>query len=148
MRFYLNRSIEIKQNGSRTQHSDNFNKNKPSKVKTQRPKITLGYLLDYFYTNTSEITQETPLFHEFIEYLKTNPNYVNYFKNRTFLQYAPAKLTELAYAQISPGLDFQNYGREIEINPKIGISVINSLDELDLTLESTYDEDVLINTQY
>ena len=75
MRFYLNRSIEIKQNGSRTQHSDNFNKNKPSKVKTQRPKITLGYLLDYFYTNTSEITQETPLFHEFIEYLKKKQDY-------------------------------------------------------------------------
>ena len=141
MRFYLNRAIKIKQiKENRTKQNPNFNK---SKVKRERPKITLEYLLDYFYANTSEIIQETKLFHEFIVYLKTNPNYVNYFKNRIFLQYAPAKITEIIYAQISPGLDFQNYGREIEINPKVGINIINSLDEFDLTLEPNYDEEQL-----
>ncbi len=80
--------------------------------------------------------------------MKTNSNYVNYFKNRTFLQYAPAKLTEIIYAQISPGFDSQNYGCEIEIDPQLGINILNSLEELDLTLEPNYDEDMLSNTQY
>ena len=105
-------------------------------------------MLDYFYTNTTGIVQDSPFFQKFITYLKTHPESVNYFKNRTFLQHAPAKLTQLAYAQIQPEFDFQNYGTEIEINPQIGIRIIDSLDEFDLTLEPNYDEEQLSINQY
>lgn len=139
MRFYLRPKIKLKK--AQEESTPNKHIDPISQLKKEKPKITLEYLLDYFYANTSEIIQETPFFNDFIEYLKTNPNYVNYFKNRNFLQYAPAKLTEIISAQISPQLDFQNYGREIEINPRFGINIIYSLDELDLTLEPQFDEE-------
>lgn len=143
MKYYLNRAFRLKKvkRQNRIEPTLNVAKIKPEpKTRTPKHRINLEYLLNYFYTNTSGIVQDSRIFQDFIVNLKNNPKYINYFQDREILDLAPSILSQYAYAQIQPEFNSENYGNFTEINNYNGIRVIDSLDELDLTLEPMPEE--------